>query len=372
MLSPQYGNMQRNPTPHDGSTYQSFSEDLYILIKEARKQVVRSINSILTATYWEVGRRIIQYEQNGKRRAKYGQELLKRLSGDLTFRLGRGFSPVNLSQMKKFYLLWPDAKIFQTSSEKINMRTDDRNEVAVYFTLPWSSYVTLLSVQNNDARDFYETEAERGGWSVRQLKRQIDSKFYERTMLSRKKAILLKSAHRMCADDMTTPEEEIKDPYILEFLELKDEYSESDLEESLIHHLESFILELGHDFSFVARQKRLRIGNEWYRVDLVFFHRTLRCLILIDLKLGKFSHADVGQMHLYLNYAKDHWIRPDENPPVGLILCAYKDEAVARYALDGLPNKILASEYLTVLPQEEILATELQRTRSLLTQRVNQ
>jgi len=165
------------------------------------------------------------------------------------------------------------------------------------------------------------------------------------------------------------PEEEIKDPFVLEFLGLKDEYSESDLEEALIRHLEAFLLELGGDFCFVGRQKRLRIGDEWYRVDLLFFHRSLRCLVVIDLKIGKFTHADAGQMHLYLNYAREHWAQEGENPPVGLILCARKDEAVARYALEGLPNKVMASEYRTALPDEKELAAEIERTQVLLQKR---
>ena len=173
---------------------------------------------------------------------------------------------------------------------------------------------------------------------------------------------MLKKGSVQKAQDRTSPEEEIKDPYVLEFLGLKDEYSESDLEEALIRHLESFLLELGSDFTFVARQKRLRVGDEWYRVDLVFFHRILRCLVLVDLKVGKFTHADAGQMHLYLNYARKHWTNSDENPPVGLILCARKNEDVARYALENLPNKVLAAEYKTVLPNESKLAEELKRT----------
>lgn len=163
-----------------------------------------------------------------------------------------------------------------------------------------------------------------------------------------------------------TPEEEIKDPVILEFLGLKDEYSESDLEEALIRHLEAFLLELGGDFTFVGRQKRLRIGDEWYRVDLVFFHRRLRCLVVIDLKIGKFTHADAGQMHMYLNYASEHWTREGENPPVGLILCARKDAALAKYALENLPNKVLASEYRLALPQEKDLVAEIERTQQML------
>ena len=166
--------------------------------------------------------------------------------------------------------------------------------------------------------------------------------------------------------DLVTPEEEIKDPFVLKFLDLKDEYSESDLEDALIRHLEHFLLELGGDFAFIGRQKRLRVGGEWYRVDLIFFHRRLRCLVIVDLKLGKFTHADAGQMHLYLNYAREHWSRPEENPPVGLILCAQKDDALARYALEGLPNKVLAREYKLALPDEKLLAREIERTRKVL------
>lgn len=224
-------------------------------------------------------------------------------------------------------------------------------------------------MQKPEARAFYETEAIRGGWSVRQLDRQINSQFYERTALSKNKAAMLQKGAKARPADRTTPEEEIKNPYILEFLGLKDEYSEADLEEALIRHLESFLLELGWDFTFVARQKRLRVGDEWYRVDLMFFHRRLRCLVLIDLKLGKFTHADAGQMHLYLNYAREHWTLHDENPPVGLILCAHKDAAVAKYALEGLPNKVMASEYRTALPDEKLIAAELDRTRRILEER---
>jgi predicted nuclease of restriction endonuclease-like (RecB) superfamily len=241
--------------------------------------------------------------------------------------------------------------------------------LASRFPLPWSAYVRLLSVKNENARSFYETEALRGGWSVRQLDRQINSQFYERTALSRNKAAMLRKGGKALPEDRILPEEEIKDPFLLEFLGLKDEYSETDLEEALVHHLETFLLELGNDFCFVGRQKRLRIGDEWYRVDLLFFHRRLRCLVVIDLKIGKFTHADAGQMHLYLNYAREHWVHNDENPPVGLILCARKDEAVARYALEGLPNKVLASEYRTVLPDEKELAAEIKRTQAMLEER---
>jgi len=371
--------------------YKSILGDVAGVIEAARRSAARSVNSILTAAYWLIGRRIVEFEQAGRVRADYGTELLKRLAADLTNRFGRGFGPVNLSQMKKFYLLWPTERIFQTLSEKSHalppsgesraiLQTASEQSATVptesilrsaaaCFPLPWSAYVRLLSVEHENARTFYETEALRGGWSVRQLARQIDSQFYERTALSRDKTAMLVKGQKALPGDAVAPEEEIKDPYILEFLGLKDEYSEGDLEDALIRHLETFLLELGSDFCFIGRQKRLRIGDEWYRMDLVFFHRRLRCLVIIDLKIGKFTHADAGQMHLYLNYAREHWMREDENPPVGLILCAQKDEALARYALEGLPNKVLAAQYRMELPDEKTLAEEIRRTRDLLQRR---
>jgi len=177
---------------------------------------------------------------------------------------------------------------------------------------------------------------------------------------------MLTKGRKPTPSDLVTAEEEIKDPYVLEFLDLKDEYSECDLENALTHKLEEFLLELGGDFSFVGRQRRLRIDDVWYRIDLLFFHRRLRCLVIIDLKLGKFTHADAGQMNLYLNYAQEHWTLPDENPPVGLILCASKGEMLAKYALEGLPNKVLAREYRTALPNEEAIAAELEQARRMI------
>jgi predicted nuclease of restriction endonuclease-like (RecB) superfamily len=241
--------------------------------------------------------------------------------------------------------------------------------IAVRFPLPWSHYVRLLSVANPLAREFYETEALRGGWTVRQLDRQIGSQFYERTALSRKKTAMLRKGGKPRPQDAVSAEEEIRDPLVLEFLDLKDEYSETDLEEALIRHLESFLLELGNDFAFVGRQRRLRIDHEWFRIDLLFFHRRLRSLVVIDLKTGPLSHADIGQMHLYLNYARAHWVQPDENPPVGLILCTGRGESLARYALEGLPNKMLVREYRTALPSEELLAAEIRRARRQLESR---
>jgi predicted nuclease of restriction endonuclease-like (RecB) superfamily len=367
--------------------YDTMLERVVLLINEGRHASARSVNAIMTATYWSIGRHIVEFEQAGKSKAKYGEEVVDQLAVDLTARFGRGFTRSNLFNMRAFYLAnvgivqtvsgqlrLPDK--IQTPSGKLTAQKHEKGQtpsdklalanLAACFHLPWSAYVRLLSVKNEQARKFYETEALRGGWSVRQLDRQINALFYERTALSRNKAKMLTKSALAKSEDAITPEEEIKDPYVLEFLGLRDEYSESDIEEALIRHLERFLLELGGDFAFVGRQRRLRIGDEWYRIDLLFFHRKLRCLVVIDLKRGKFTHADAGQMHMYLNYAREHWTNPDENPPVGLILCSQKDEAIARYALDGLPNKILATEYRTVLPDERLIAEEIEKTRRQL------
>jgi predicted nuclease of restriction endonuclease-like (RecB) superfamily len=361
--------------------YDSVLTEVMRLLEDSRRASARAVNAVMTATYWEVGRRIVEGEQSRGKRAGYGKELLKRLSSDLTARFGRGFSQRNLEQMRLFYLGW---RISQTLSAKSHpaetlldggeSSPDSSSELsrpapARRFPLPWSHYVRLMTVKSEQARGFYEAEALRGGWSVRQLDRQIGSQFYERTALSRNKAAMLRKGSEARPEDAVSPEEEIKDPFVLEFLGLRDEYSESELEGALISQLENFLLELGGDFAFIGRQRRLRVGDEWYRVDLLFFHRRLRCLVVIDLKLGRLTHADAGQMHLYLNYAREHWTNPDENPPVGLILCAQRDAAVAHYALEGLPNKVLAAEYRTALPDEEVLAAEVERTRKSLEDR---
>ena len=274
----------------------------------------------------------MEFEQSGEERAEYGAALIERLSDDLTGRFGRGFSRQNVQQMRLFYLSYPHERIRQTPSgesviplsseilQTLSAEESSLTAIASRFPLPWSAYVRLLSVKNMHAREFYETEALRGGWSVRQIDRQINSQFYEHTALSKNKAAMLAKERTARSEDRILPEEEIKDPFVLEFLDLKDEYSESDLEEALIRRLETFLLELGRDFCFMGRQRRLRIGDEWYRVDLLFFHRSLRCLVVIDLKIGKFSHADAGQMHLYLNYAREHWVKEGQYP-LGVGLC---------------------------------------------------
>jgi predicted nuclease of restriction endonuclease-like (RecB) superfamily len=379
-----YGDMGKKRTSTDivpagiaDDAYDVVLADISHLLESARRAAARSVNAVMTASYWAVGRRIVEEEQRGQRRAEYGAQLINRLARDLTRRFGRGFGYRNLYQMRQFYMA--HMGILQTASAKSGRSTspdESRSaevmlrELGRHFPLSWSHYVSLLSVEKPEARAFYEAEALRCGWTVRQLDRQIGTRFYERTLLSRNKAAMLRKGEKAGPDDVLTPEEEIKDPLVLEFLDLKDEYSESDLEEALIRHLETFLLELGNDFTFVGRQRRLRIDDEWFRIDLVFFHRRLRCLILIDLKLNKLTAGDVGQMHLYLNYAREHWTHPGENPPVGLILCTEHRSGVARYALEGLPNKVLAAEYRMTLPSEEALAAELTRSRKMLEGRV--
>lgn len=369
--------MTRKKTSIVGATtgYDAVLADVVALIDAGRRAAVRTSNAIMTATYWGVGRRIVEEEQHGAARAQYGEALIARLSQDLQARFGRGFSYVNLTQMRSFYLGYREIlqtasgesgpglaiRKLQTASEEF-LGLDELARVAARFPLPWSCYVRLQSVRNPAARRFYEGEALRGGWTVRQLDRQIGSQFYERTALSKNKAAMLRKGQQQTHDDVMTPEEEIKDPFFFEFLNLKDEYSESDLESALIAKLEAFLLELGGDFTFVGRQRRLRVGGAWYRIDLLFFHRRLRCLVIIDLKLDKLTHADAGQMHLYLNYAREHWMVDGENPPVGLILCAEKESAVAHYTLENLPNKVMAAEYRTVLPKEPILVAEIKKT----------
>jgi predicted nuclease of restriction endonuclease-like (RecB) superfamily len=377
--------------------YNRLISDISTLLEQARRNTARSVNAILTATYWQIGRRIVEHEQGGDIRADYGKTLIERLAKDLTKDHGRGFSVQGLYKMRSFYLEWEilptvsgkfEAKakfptlsgesivpICQTLSGKSEIRqtpsaiseiAQSSSALSSLFPLSWSHYVRLLSVQKPHARAFYESEAIRGGWSVRQLDRQISTQYFERTAHSKHPAALLKRAAKPDPADIPSVEDELRNPYLLEFLNLKDEYSETDLEDALIEHLETFLLELGAGFTFVARQKRIRIGNEWYRIDLLLFNRRLRCLVAIDLKVGKFTHADAGQMNLYLNYIREHMTEPDENEPAGMILCSAKDDAVVHYAMGGIKAKVFASEYLTALPDPETLRREIVATQHAL------
>jgi len=373
------------------SGYVQLVDEISVLLEQARRTAARTVNNILTATYWEIGRRIVEYEQRGKVRAEYGEQLLNRLSADLKASYGRGFSARNLRQMRTFYLNWvicqapsgkfearvkldeesvgPQAKR-QTLSAKseqsvvpVQVASAAGVSLTDVFPLSWSQYVRLMSVENARARAFYETEAVRGGWSVRQLDRQISTQFYDRAVRSKDPNALLVLGQVPQAQDVMLADEEVRDPYLLEFLNLKDEYSETDLEDALIRHLEWFLLEMGTGFTFQARQKRIRIGNSWYRIDLLLYHRRLRCLVVIDLKTGAFTHADAGQMNLYLNYAREHLTMEDEADPVGIIMCSDKDDAVVKYATGGIHTKVFASKYLTNLPDADTLRREILTTQ---------
>ena len=344
--------------PSEPAGYETLLSDVSRLLERARQSAGRAVNAVMTSTYWQIGRRIVEQEQKGSDRASYGEELVANLAKDLTARFGRGFSRTNVFQMRQFFLAYREK--IQTPSEfsdveSIVQTPSGLSHKGPLFPLSWSHYVRLLTVPESQARLYYENESLRGGWSVRELDRQVASQAYER--LRGKSRSSISRAEPAAADY------EIRDPFVLEFLDLKDEYSESDLETALINELERFLLELGNDFAFVARQRRLRVGTEWYRVDLLLFHRRLRCLVVIDLKIGKFTHSDAGQMNLYLNYAREHWSLPDENPPVGLILCSERDAAVAHYALEGLRNTVLAREYQLTLPDERRLAQQIEETR---------
>lgn len=373
------------------ATYGPVLKGMVALLEDARRTAVRATNVVMTATYWEVGRRIVEHEQSGEHRADYGAELMERLAKDLTARFGRGFGKRNLFLMRGFYLAYPN--ILQTLSARsedpikalpakghsanmklqtVSARSERHQNLGYFealseaFPLPWSHYVQLLSVEDVAARKFYSTEALRGGWSVRQLDRQISTRFYERTARSRNKLAMLRAGSVPQPGEEHGAEDAFQDPFLLEFADLPDRFTEGDLEDALIRHMEHFLLELGGDFAFIGRQRRLRVGHAWYRVDLLFFHRKLRCLVIIDLKVGRFTHADAGQMNLYLNYARSHWTNSGENPPVGLILCTRKDEAVARYALDGITNSVLASEYKLLLPDVKQLQAAIAKARKQL------
>jgi len=348
------------PKSSDLAEYDDLLTEVSRLLEYARQSAGRAVNAVMTATYWQIGRRIVEQEQLGADRASYGEELVTRLATDLTTRFGRGFSRTNVFQMRQFFLAYREK--IQTLSElsgpdSIVQTPSGLSPVISAFPLSWSHYVRLLTVPEAQARSYYEKESLRGGWSVRELDRQIASRAYDRLHGKKKASSISKDS---------AADYEVRDPFVLEFLNLRDEYSESDLENALISELEKFLLELGNDFTFVARQRRLRVGTEWYRVDLLLFHRGLRCLVVIDLKIGKFTHADAGQMNLYLNYAREHWTLTDENPPVGLILCSEQDTAVAHNALEGLRNTVLAREYRLALPDEKRLAKQIEETRHRL------
>jgi len=340
------------------------------LIQSARRGVASVVDTFQVMTNFEIGRRIVEHEQKGEKRAVYGAELLNELSARLTQEFGRGFSPVNLSHMRRFYLTWQDrVRIFQKPSEKLvageifqkpsdKLRITPKPARKSPFTLSWSHYVELLTVKDPNERSFYEIEATTCGWSLPELRRQKASCLYERLALSRDKAGIKRLAHE--GQIITKPEDLFKEPLVLEFLGMEEHagYSESDLESALLTHLEKFLLELGKGFLFEARQKRFTFDRDHYFLDLVFYNRLLRCYVVIDLKLDKLTHQDLGQMQMYVNHYDRRIKLPEENPTIGLLLCKEKKDAVVKLTLPKDAN-IHAREYQLYLPSKELLKAKL-------------
>jgi predicted nuclease of restriction endonuclease-like (RecB) superfamily len=344
------------------------------LLQNARQQVLRTVNSTMTITYFEIGRIIVEEEQNGKDRAEYGKQLLKLLSQQLTKEFGKGFSIRNLEQIRQFYLtysksesltrileiqktqsLTAEFKSQKTQTASAEFKKLDYQTLSSFFKLTFSHYIFLMRIDDEKERRFYKIESEKYNWSVRELKRQYDSALYTRLALSRDKEGILKLSEE--GQIIEKPKNLIKDPYILEFLGLPElpQYSESQLEEEIINKLEHFLLELGHGFTFVARQNRISFDDKHFRIDLVFYNRILRCFVLIDLKIGELKHQDLGQMQMYVNYYDREMRLEDENKTIGIVLCQNKSESVVKYTLPENNEQIFASKYKTVLPSVEVL-----------------
>ena len=310
-------------------------QEIHDLLHKARQNIISNINSTMTKTYFLIGKRIVEEEQNGNKRAEYGKKLMKTLSEKLTKEFGKGFSETNLEQMRKFFKVYG---IPQTLSEEFQ------------FNLSWSHYLILMRIENINARNFYEIEAFENNWSLRELKRQVNSSLYERLVLSKDKEKVKELAVK--GQIIEKAQDVIKDPYILEFLGLdeKSDYSENKLETEIINKLEMFLLELGKGFTFVGRQVRFTFDERHFRVDLVFYNRLLKCFVLIDLKIGEVTHQDLGQMQMYVNYYDRYVKLPDENDTIGIIICKDKNDTLVKLTLPKDNNQIFASRYTTILP----------------------
>lgn len=346
----------------DGLQNKVIFQQVSELLQNARQQVLRTVNSTMTITYFEIGRIIVEEEQNGKDRAEYGKQLLKDLSKQLTKEFGRGFSIDNLENMRKLFLTFSKSETLSRilQNQKNQSVTAEFNKVdyqtlSSFFKLTFSHYIFLMRIEDEKERRFYKIESEKHNWSVRELKRQYNTALYTRLALSRDKEGILKLSEK--DQIIEKPKDIIKDPYILEFLGLPElnQYSESQLEEEIISKLEQFLLELGHGFTFVARQERITFDDKHFRIDLVFYNRILRCFVLIDLKIGELKHQDLGQMQMYVNYYDREMRLEDENKTIGIVLCQTKSEAVVKYTLPENNEQIFASKYKTVLPSVEAL-----------------
>lgn len=324
-------------------------EDIRNIIAAARHKAYKSVNFVMVEAYWNVGRRIVEEEQKGKSRAEYGAYLIRRLSDRLKPELGPGFSEQGLWNMRQFYLTFP---ILST----------------VWRELSWSHYRLLMRVESANARRYYAEESVRAGWSVRAMERQISSHYYERLLSSRNKLPVKKEAEMNISKAMSDPRDFIKDPYVLEFLDIKPEssYREKDLERSLISHLQKFLLELGKGFSFVARQQRISTETKGLFIDLVFYNYILKCFVLIDLKVGELTHQDIGQMDMYVRLYEDRIRGQKDNPTIGIILCAEKDETIVKYSVIKDNKKLFASKYKLYLPTEQELIAEMEREKQAL------
>jgi len=318
------------------------------LLNESRYKIVQSVNHTMVLTYFEIGRMIVEEEQNGMERAAYGKQLIATLSKKLTLDFGKGFSQRNLEQMRQFYLIYSKAQMLSAQSENDGQGLNT-------FQLSWSHYLKLMRIDDYNERRFYEIESIKNNWSIRELNRQYDSALFTRLSLTRDGSEVLRLSKE--GQLLEKPQDVIKDPYILEFIGLHDKasYSESELEQKLIEKLEHFILELGTGFTFVARQDRISFDDKHFRIDLVFYNRILKCFVLIDLKIGELKHQDIGQMQMYVNYYDRKVRLPDENKTIGIILCQNKSEAVVEYTLPENNQQIFASKYMTVLPSKESL-----------------
>lgn len=316
--------------------YSQLLESIGTALQEARRRAVKAINIELLRANWEIGRFIVEYEQHGKDKAVYGSFLLENLSKDLKQRFGKGFSKSNVYLMRQFFIKFP---IFQTLSGKLS----------------WSHYAELLGVTDDNSRDFYLKQCENESWSVRELKRQINSSLFQRLALSKDKAGIIELSKQ--GIKLVEPRDLVKDPYVLEFLNINEELrmTESSLEQKIIDNLQVFLLELGKGFSFVGRQYRITIGSEHFYVDLVFYHRILKCFVLIDLKTRHVKHHDIGQMNLYLNFFKKEENTENDNAPIGIVLGADKDDILVEYAIGGISNHIFISKYQLYLPDKREL-----------------
>ena len=331
------------------------------LIEHARQKVASAVNLTMVHTYFEVGRLIVEEEQQGKERAEYGKAVLKELSTRLIGRFGKGFSEQNLRNMRQFFIVYADRdlSIRQTLSSGLERRDNQSGKVKSYdFTLNWSHYLILMRIENTAERNFYEIEATNENWSERQLSRQYHSSLYERLALSRNKEDVMKLANE--GHTVVRPEDILKNPLSLEFLgiEEKDSYTESDLEHAIISKLQQFLLELGKGFLFEARQKRFTFDYEHYFVDLVFYNRLLQCYVIIDLKTDKLTHQDLGQIQMYVNYYDRFEKREFEKPTIGILLCKKKTTALVELTLPE-DARIYASEYNLYLPDKKLLQLKL-------------